>query len=338
MMRAITISSVIGHARWREEITQALRRGAIGEAYLFYGPEGVGKRTAARALAAAVNCASDVESKASNKVEGDACGRCRSCALMAAGTHPDCLELTPDGPGIKIEQVRAFEQVAAYRPLVGARRIVLIDPADRLTPAASDALLKVVEDPPAPTLFLFITSRRDLVPLTLQSRCRPVAFAALSGEETAQVLERAGWDPAPAQAAAPLAQGRPGRLADREPEKAREERRRLESLTSRESLARAGTVLEAAEAWSADAESTARALEWILLWSRDLVRIKLRLPPAGVLQEDQARGLAEQWSLEELEGLALFISRLIPALRRNLNRRLVLENVLLRMHSVLVSR
>ena len=108
----------------------------------------IGKRLTAIRLAQALNCEQPPEAEAL-----DSCGHCRSCRQIDARTHPDFFVIEPDPeqatPQIKIEQVREIEQQFIYRPLIGERKICLIDDADRMTIGAANALLKTLEEPPA---------------------------------------------------------------------------------------------------------------------------------------------------------------------------------------------
>ncbi len=165
-------SEVFGHAQPIERLTRALERGSLPPSLLFGGPDGVGKRLVARAVAQALNCLSPAA--------GDACGRCAACRRIAAGTHPDVLVAEPSDTGvIKIEPVRALVAAAAYRPFEGRRRVVIIDDADRLNVDAQDALLKSLEEPGPSTVFILVTAKPETLLPTVRSRCARVNFGRL---------------------------------------------------------------------------------------------------------------------------------------------------------------
>src|SRR5512140_2068440 len=154
-------SEVVGHARPLGLLSRSIARGSLPPSLLFTGPEGVGKRLVAMAVAQALNCVSPVVwNPASAGFDGgagggahlrggapslpyDACGTCPACRRIARGTHPDVVLIeAPDTGPIKIEPIREVVAAAAYRPFEGRRRVVIVDEADRLNADAQDALLK----------------------------------------------------------------------------------------------------------------------------------------------------------------------------------------------------
>src|SRR5215213_7532234 len=122
-----------------------LTAGTMTHAWLITGPPGSGRSIAALCFAAALQCTSD-------GVPG--CGECRACTTTMAGTHADVRRIIPEGLSIGVDEMRGIVQIASRRPGNGRWQIVLIEDADRLTEGAANALLKVVEEPPARTVFL----------------------------------------------------------------------------------------------------------------------------------------------------------------------------------------
>ena len=170
---------------------------------LFVGPNGVGKRRTAMALAQAVNCEQPVSSKIDSaypidEVQGDtsdvgvdACGQCESCQRIDRELHADVLLVAPDENGtIKIEPIRAAIEQSSYRPFEGRRRCVIIDDADKLTPHAQNALLKSLEEPPSTSLFVLVSARPDTPLTTVRSRCPQFRFGPLTPAEIAAELVR----------------------------------------------------------------------------------------------------------------------------------------------------
>ena len=159
------------HPRIADLLRRAVTRKSVPQSVIFAGPEGVGKRAMAIALAQAVNCP--------NQQDGDACGTCSTCVRIARGDHYDVVIVEPeDGAAtIKIEQLRdKVLDVVGYRPFEARRRVFIIDPADAITDAGQDALLKTLEEPPPAAMLLLITAYPDSLSRTVQSRCRRLRF------------------------------------------------------------------------------------------------------------------------------------------------------------------
>ena len=194
------LARIIGHARVVDLLRRAVARDAVPQSLLFAGPEGVGKRTTAAALAQAVNCP--------QAADGDACGRCNTCRRIAAGTFPDVVVLDKgDEASIKLDPLR--DKVLGpigYRPFEGRRRVFIIDPADELT--SQDALLKTLEEPPPSAILILVTAYPDLLLGTVQSRCRRVRFGPLAVDEVVEVLTGVkGVEPARARHLAVISGG-----------------------------------------------------------------------------------------------------------------------------------
>ncbi len=158
-----------------ERLWRARCRGRMPHALLLTGHPGRGVSEFARRLAAALLCAEPA-------ADGAPCGRCRSCALNDAGHHPELSVLVPEAPGkaIKVDQVRGLMDFVALKPVFGAFKVALLDPADAMNRQAANALLKTLEEPPPGTVLLLCAERRAALPLTIQSRCQRVDFPPVS--------------------------------------------------------------------------------------------------------------------------------------------------------------
>ena len=169
--------TIIGHDRPIMWLQTAVQTDHLGHAYLFHGQPAIGKRQTALALGQSLLCESHQDDSAP-----DACGTCQSCHQVDQAIHPDCLFIQPEDsqkqqPKIKIDQIRAIEHLAIYRPLIGSHKICLIDEADTMTLEAANALLKTLEDPPDHCLFLLISSRPEHLLPTIRSRCIALRFS-----------------------------------------------------------------------------------------------------------------------------------------------------------------
>jgi DNA polymerase-3 subunit gamma/tau len=163
-----------------QTLSNALSSDALGHAYLFSGLRGVGKTTAARLLAKAVNCAEGPTASP--------CDECVSCREITAGSSIDVVEI--DGASNrKIEDVRELREMLRFHPTRDRFRVIIIDEVHMLTREAFNALLKSLEEPPPYILFVLATTERHKVPATILSRCQQLEFRPLSNQALRSHLE-----------------------------------------------------------------------------------------------------------------------------------------------------
>jgi DNA polymerase-3 subunit gamma/tau len=180
--RPFTFDQVVGQNHVKDVLVAALQRGRIGHAYLFSGPRGVGKTTTARLLAMAVNCE---HKDPANRP----CGVCESCQLVRSGNHPDVTELDAASNN-SVEDIRDLREKVRLSSMRGGKRVWVLDEAHMLSRAASNALLKTLEEPPDNLVFILATTEPEKLPPTILSRCQHFRFRRLSEEEISSKLER----------------------------------------------------------------------------------------------------------------------------------------------------
>jgi DNA polymerase-3 subunit delta' len=175
---------VRGHEALAGAFEQAWRRGRLAHAYLFVGPPGIGKRRFALELARALLCESRPEGRLT------ACGKCPSCLLVDAETHPDLFLLGRLGEKneLGIDALRELLHGFSLRSARGRGKIAILDDADDLSDAAANCFLKTLEEPPPGTVLILIGTSRDRQWPTIVSRCQVVPFAPLSEPLVAEVL------------------------------------------------------------------------------------------------------------------------------------------------------
>jgi DNA polymerase-3 subunit delta' len=185
----MSFPAITGHRSLLTLLARATARGSLPPSLIFSGPDGVGKRKAAVALAQALNCEQRIPWPDESGVSG--CGACAVCRRIARGVHADVLVVEPgDSGSITVDQVREAIDRTAYRPFEGRKRVVIVDEADRLVGPAQNALLKTLEEPPAASMFVLVTGRPDLLLPTVRSRCQQLRFGPLAPAEVADVLIR----------------------------------------------------------------------------------------------------------------------------------------------------
>ena len=161
----------------QDRVTATLRAAASlpGDAYLFAGPPGTGKEEAARVFAAAILCP-------------DHCGTCNICGRVLRGIHPDVVILEPEGYTYPIEAIREAVAQAALSPMEGARRIIIVEEADRIVERSQNALLKALEEPNPSVTWVLVTSVLQPILPTILSRCQIVEFAPVPEAELAALV------------------------------------------------------------------------------------------------------------------------------------------------------
>ena len=165
--RPKVFSDVIGQEHITETLKKQVAEGRTSHAYLFTGTRGTGKTTCAKILAKAVNC--------EHPVNGDPCCQCPSCLGLESGSFLDVLELDAASNN-GVDQVRALRDEAIYAPANVKKRVYIVDEVHMLSTAAFNALLKILEEPPAHLMFILATTELHKVPATILSRCQRFSF------------------------------------------------------------------------------------------------------------------------------------------------------------------
>ena len=206
MSTAIVAPGVWAELIGQDRVVATLRRAVEGErhamthAWLFTGPPGSGRSNAARAFAAALQCADG------------GCGSCQACVTALSGAHPDVTVVRTEKLSIGVDEVRELVRRAAMAPTLGRYQVLIVEDADRVTERGADALLKAVEEPAPRTVWLLCAPTADDVIVTIRSRCRRVDLRTPSEAAVAELLQRRdGVDPELAVFAARAAQGHVGR-------------------------------------------------------------------------------------------------------------------------------
>lgn len=318
-------AEIIGQKKQLEILRLALAGNRLHHAYLFTGPEGVGKRTSALALAMALHCAEKNQ---------DFCGRCAECARIKGRNHPDVRVIEPlaGKKEISIQQIREVEKELRYRSFSGGRKIALIDPATLMNPASQNALLKTLEEPPEGSLLILIGANAGALLPTLRSRCLRLSFGPLAPEMiTHFLISDKGMQSSEAQVLAALSMGSLGAALEMDGQELRERRRVWNGMLSALKAGDYRGAMEAAEALAASREEALKFLEWAESWYRDLLIYAVRQKKEGLVNLDMRPELERQAAQVAVERVLLSAARAAAAARkihRNLNRRMVLEQFL----------
>src|ERR1700691_4590451 len=179
--RPQTFRDLVGQTHVTATLANAIKNNRVAHAYIFSGARGVGKTTAARIFAKALNCV--------NGPTEDPCGVCDSCKEIAAGTSLDVIEIDA-ASNRGIDQIRELREMVRYAPASSRSKVVLLDEAHQLTDEASNALLKTLEEPPERVVFILATTQAEDLVETIKSRAQLFQFRALSFKEIAEEIER----------------------------------------------------------------------------------------------------------------------------------------------------
>lgn len=320
----MTFAQIIGHDRQKNILRRALASGRLAHAYLFAGPDGVGKRLMAIALARVLFCA-----------HGTGCGECTACRKLDHRNHPDLHVLEPDGSSIKIEQVRALQRDLSLRPLEASRKLCLIEDADTMTVAAANALLKTLEEPRGDTVLLLLSSQPQRLLETIRSRCQLLLFSRQPLELLRDNLsQQLGVADAEAHVLAALSEGSFKKAFGKDRQLYLEERRRLLKTLTALSAGSILQILEFAEQLAGDKATLPDILEIFQAFYRDVLFTLHGRDASELVNLDLCEKVQRMADREDVPSVLAKLDALGGArrqLERNLNPQLVMEVLLLRL-------
>ena len=309
---------IIGHQQILEQLYHAIASNRVAGAYLFVGVANVGKETVALHFAKSINCLSSEEG---------ACGTCLSCRKADDGNHPDLQIIRPSGTWIKIDQIRELQHRIIYRPLEGVRKIYILTEAERMNLEAANCLLKTLEEPPADSVLILLTTNLDALLPTIRSRCQIIPFHPLLVSDLAgYLMERFNIDETQASSISTAAGGAVGKALGLLQEGAEFDQEIPEIMT-------VGNRLDAfriAEKWTAQPE----ALDHLVTWYRDLVMLHQGAPAnllTHVHHAEELKQLAAHYSRLQLQSAIKAIFETKAMLQRNVNATLALEVLALKL-------
>jgi DNA polymerase-3 subunit delta' len=326
---------VIGQERAVSLLQHGLKAGKLSHAYLFAGPEHVGKMTLARNLAQALNC----------EAAERPCLKCPSCIKIAAMRHADVQVIgllkkddSTEAKLIGIDQVKDVERAANLPPFEGRHKVFIFDNADLLSIDAANCFLKTLEEPVPNVTFILLTVNDKLLPVTVVSRCQRLELAPMPiFAETAALIEKKGLDPQRARLLAGLSHGCPewaleainkdSLLQQRD-----EELNQVLKVINGNYEERFAYVARLATRFTQDRGAVYHTLDLWRDWWRDIMLQKLGRDDM-IINVDRQAELAEMApiasGLEHIKGVIDSIQSCAEHLRQNANPRLALEVLML---------
>lgn len=322
------LRDMIGQEAAIQLLERAVLARRISHAYLFAGPRGTGRRTAAIALALAANC----------EAQGhDACLACDACRRILAGSHPDVIVVEPDGATLKIEQIRRLQSWASLRAYTAPQKFAILCSAEKMTGQAANSLLKLLEEPAGGTSFVLICEQSSQILPTIRSRCQVIPFQLAPAHLIEGALLRRGWAETHAKSAAAMALGRPARVLGQDEETLKGIRDDAIEWARALTQEPVGRLLAKASRFDANKEHVREdadlLLDRLMLWFRDLLVWKTAgdaklVAHADVLPEIQKQ--ADAVSVESLHHVLNSTKLAKEALHNSGNVRLAVDAWLVR--------
>lgn len=322
--RLLTFADIKGQDKAIAMLTRAVAGNTVSHAYLFRGPEGVGKKSVALAFASFLNCARPGDT--------GACGECPSCRKFASGNHPDVLHLEPP-PGkrqLAIDQIRELKKALEYAPFEGGWRVVLLADIHATMPRAevANSLLKTLEEPPERTVFILTADQGGFILDTILSRCQVVPFFPLSPATAAAILEAGGMEAARAQRLAAACHGSVTRARSAGIEETIDLAEEIAAfvLAPGDGDTWIGSMFALSERAAARKEDLPHLLDLLQGWLHALILTATGAPPATL---PIAAGRECLWPPDLIEAHLGRVDEARRQLRHNCNRAAVCEGLLM---------
>jgi DNA polymerase-3 subunit delta' len=333
-------NNIIGHDLQKNLLRRAVAEERVSHSYLFYGMDGVGKRLVALGFAKILNCLTPVSNR--DAISNNAGCDCNSCRKIDKGIHPDVFVIEYKGlRDIKVDQIREdVEERLYFKPFEGRYKVAIVDEADRMSHSAQNAFLKTLEEPPDESIVILLTSSPQSLLPTIRSRCQSLQFEGIPIEFIVGELKtRRGLSSEESTMIAFLSEGSLGRALNLDDEML-SGRNELITRLSQVETDSASSVLGVVESIlrgssNDDNERLKTYLEFILLWLRDLINVKIGLDEDLLINKDLisvSREYASRYSLEKILEKLTFVEQVSNSiLRLNSNRQIALENLVLKM-------
>lgn len=313
----MSFKDIKGQSAAIEMLKGQLRHSLISGAYLFIGPEGVGKYLVARTFAKALNCLKEGD---------DSCDMCPACLKIDKNWHPDIHFIeTQDSEAIKIDSIRNLKKDISLKPYEAKKKVFVINDAHNLTDEASGALLKILEEPPRDSLIILVSSKPALLFKTIVSRCKILRFYPLQRQQFAEILKK-DYDSKDASAhfLAYFSEGRIGRaLRLKEGDFLGEKNKVIDAFCVLGKPGLEDTSLK-------NRQDLRIQLNILATWFRDIYLIKIGMPYSQIINLDRKAELLmfmNRYSFTELDQTLNLISDSLFCLEQNVNIKLLLSNL-----------
>lgn len=312
----MTFKDIKGQEQAIQILKSHIDHSRLASAYLFVGPEGIGKCLVAKILAKVLNCL---------KTTSDSCDACASCLKIEHGQHPDVHIIDNQDAEIKIEDIRELQSKIGLRPYEGRYKVFIVKNAHNLNSASANAFLKTLEESPPHSLIILVTEKPALLLKTIISRCQIVRFYPLKRHEVEEALRRDyGLKDNLAHYLAYFCEGRIAhalRLKDRD--MLEEKNRVIDEYTFLKDPRREIQAVQ-------NKEAMRDSLNILAAWFRDIYLLKSGVPHSELINLDRKNELLkimQHFSFLDLEDRINFISEALFYLGHNVNIKLLQSNL-----------
>ena len=333
-MNILELDNFIGNASVINILTDSVLAGRLPHAVIFAGQEGVGKFSVAVSLSALLMCA--------ERSDHSFCGKCRHCRLIKAGTHPDLqiIKLGEERKEIGIDSIRDLIHTIHKKPFLATLKSAIIDQADLLTEEASNALLKILEEPPGNANLFLVTSKPASLLPTIRSRSQIFRFSAISAAELEGLLIQRGYSSGDARLAAAMSNGSVANVIRWGGEKIQEANETFDSIKK---IVTEGDYL-AITALSGKLAAGRKEFDSIMGYCysvfRDLLSIKTGCDDNLLINRNHEAALREMSRFIEADRLYRILEdfdKWLSAGRRNLNLKMNSEDFVIKLASMRTS-
>jgi len=322
----VSFDDIIGNDRIKNILKKSLQRDRLPGSLLFYGPPGIGKKEMALVLAKALNCL---------KKKDDSCDKCSSCEAIdkKIGTFPDVMRIQAEKETIQIDQIRLMKQAAYLRPMIGRKRVFIVEDAEKMGQEASNSILKVLEEPPLFSHIILTTDNLFSILPTIKSRCQILKFAQISRQDVQKELIERGAQGERAKIISLLVQGNLQKALDFDWKEANDQRKKAFHVLS--SFINGGKTADFFKKYSRMpkkkfAEKFKPLLEMISSFCRDLVLLKVECPVSFLINQDYKDKLIEIEKVMTLNQSLRYLRIIedgINLFERNINRKVIMNSM-----------
>ncbi len=327
---------IYGHKQQINFLQESLRQNQLANAYLFYGPKGLGKKLIVQYFAQSLWC---------QQANQRPCQQCLPCKLAKQGSYPDFYVLGKEQAELSADSIKEFLARLSLSGVMGGQKLAVIYQVDRMNLFAFNALLKMIEEPPQRTTIILIADQISNLPATIISRCQLLKFGPLNKVEMMDWLNNFGFSSTEKETIANLAFGKPGLALDFIEDNLKNFREKCDWLLKLLNSVDF-TSLQSIDHWFAFLKKeypdykiyelgnlTVDHLNLLELMLRDLLWINLGRMPANSLYAEQLTRLSGRYSLPFLLKNLLMINNLRSKISKNISPQLLWENLILSLKS-----